>query len=142
VAYVKYNTVQGCSLYPTDARRHIGKLYQSLLYTGNFCVQFMVIVQDPAFTVRWTLAWKEIILNFTICRILKNDDLISVMYNYHPNTSYYCIKYIIFSTMSQIFKKKKKIHFKILYLYCFKEQFRIIWSVWHNPLIYYLFEYQ
>ena len=68
----------------------------------------MVIVQDPAFTVEWTLAWKEIILNFTICRILKNADLISVMYNYHPNTSYYCIKYIIFSTMSQIFKKKKK----------------------------------
>ena len=49
MAYVKYNTVQGCSLYPTDVRRHIGKLYQSL-YTGNFCVQFMVIVQDPAFT--------------------------------------------------------------------------------------------
>jgi hypothetical protein len=55
-----------------------------------------------------SLAWKEIILNFTICRILKNDDLISVMYNYHPNTSYYCIKYIIVSTMSQILKKKKK----------------------------------
>ena len=85
----------------------------------------MVIVQDPAFTVRWTLAWKEIILNFTICRILKNADLISVMYNYHPNTSYYCIKYIIFSTMSKIFKKKKKkkIPFKILYLFALRNSF-------------------